>query len=192
MRNEAVLDIETQNTFRDVGKYDHTLLKISLVGVYFYETDTFEAFRENELAKLWPRLERLDRLIGYNIDDFDLPVMNNYYPGDITRLPTLDILAEIEKKVGFRVKLDDVVQATLGTAKSGNGLMAVEYFRTGEWDKLQEYCLQDVRVTRDLYEHGLKAQTVRFKDRMGKFMDVSVNFSLAAPARAAMNLTMPF
>jgi len=192
MRNEAVLDIETQNTFRDVGKYDHTLLKISLVGVYFYETDTFEAFRENELSKLWPRLERLDRLIGYNIDDFDLPVMNNYYPGDITRLPTLDILAEIEKKVGFRVKLDDVVQATLGTAKSGNGLMAVEYFRTGEWDKLQEYCLQDVRVTRDLYEHGLKAQTVRFKDRMGKFMDVPVNFALEAPTRAAMNLTMPF
>lgn len=192
MRNEAVLDIETQNTFRDVGKYDPTLLKISLVGVYFYETDSFEAFREHELPKLWPRLERLTRVIGYNIDDFDLPVMNSYYPGDITRLPTLDILAEIEKKVGFRVKLDDVVQATLGTSKSGNGLMAVEYFRTGEWGKLQEYCLQDVRVTRDLYEHGLKAQTVRFKDRMGKFMDVPVNFALDAPVRAAMNLTMPF
>ncbi|MEK7516771.1 MAG: ribonuclease H-like domain-containing protein [Patescibacteria group bacterium] len=192
MRNEAVLDIETQNTFRDVGKYDPALLKISLVGVYFYETDSFEAFREHELSKLWPRLERLTRVIGYNIDDFDLPVMNSYYPGDITRLPTLDILAEIEKKVGFRVKLDDVVQATLGTAKSGNGLMAVEYFRTGEWDKLQEYCLQDVRVTRDLYEHGLKAQTVRFKDRMGKFIDVPVNFALEAPVRAAMNLTMPF
>lgn len=192
MRNEAVLDIETQNTFRDVGKYDPTLLKISLVGVYFYETDTFEAFREHELSKLWPRLERLTRVIGYNIDDFDLPVMNSYYPGDITRLPTLDILAEIEKKVGFRVKLDDVVQATLGTAKSGNGLMAVEYFRTGEWDKLQEYCLQDVRVTRDLYEHGLKAQTVRFKDRMGKMIDVPVQFAADTPVRTAMNLTMPF
>src|SRR5690349_8733283 len=39
MSKEVVLDIETQNTFQEVGSYDHSKLKISVIGVYFYETD---------------------------------------------------------------------------------------------------------------------------------------------------------
>jgi DEAD/DEAH box helicase domain-containing protein len=83
-------------------------------------------------------------------------------------LPSLDLLAEIEKRLGFRIKLDDVAQATLGVGKSGHGLMAVEYWRKGELDKLRDYCLQDVRVTRDVYEYALEHGQVSFLDRMGQ------------------------
>jgi DEAD/DEAH box helicase domain-containing protein len=74
---------------------------------------------------------------------------------------------EIEKRIGFRVKLDDVAHATLGVGKSGTGLLAVEYWRKGEIDKLREYCLQDVRVTRDVYEQALQHGNVSYFDRMG-------------------------
>ncbi|MSR85344.1 DEAD/DEAH box helicase, partial [Candidatus Uhrbacteria bacterium] len=143
IRKEVVLDIETRNTFQDVGMYNPSLLQVSLVGVYFYETDTYESFLEEDLPKLWPRLERADRIIGYNLIGFDYPCLQSYYPGDIMRLPTIDLLAEIDKRLGFRIKLDDVAHATLGVGKSGTGLMAVEYWRKGEIDKLREYCLQD-------------------------------------------------
>jgi hypothetical protein len=63
MRREVVLDIETQNTFQDVGAYNPSLLSISVIGVYFYETDTFESFFEADLPKLWPRLEH-ERSLG--------------------------------------------------------------------------------------------------------------------------------
>ncbi len=192
MSREVVIDIETQNTFQEVGKYDHTLLRISLVGAYFYETDTYESFLEADLPLLWPRLERADRLIGYNIKGFDSPVMNNYYAGDLLAFPTLDIMEEIAKHVGFRVKLDDVAQSTLGVGKSGNGLMAVQYFRQGEIQKLRDYCLQDVKVTKQVYEQGLAKGEVSFKDRTGKRVMVPVKFkNELLTAKASINLTMP-
>jgi DEAD/DEAH box helicase domain-containing protein len=168
MRTEVVLDIETQNTFQDVGAYNPSLLQVSLVGCYFYETDTFEAFMEEDLPKLWPRLERASRVIGYNLFGFDYPCLQSYYTGDFRRIPTVDLLVEIEKRIGFRVKLDDVAQATLGMGKSGHGLQAVEFWKKGEIDKLRDYCLQDVRVTRDVYEHALQHQNVSYVDRLGQ------------------------
>ncbi|MFH1077693.1 MAG: ribonuclease H-like domain-containing protein [Patescibacteria group bacterium] len=172
MRTEIVLDIETQNTFQDVGGHSPELLQISLIGCYFYETDTYETFLEEDLPKLWPRLERSDRIIGYNLFGFDYPCMQSYYTGNLMKLPTIDLLAEIDKRIGHRVKLDDVAHATLGVGKSGTGLMAVEYWRKGEIDKLAAYCLQDVKVTREVYEYALDNQKVSFFDRMGQKQDV--------------------
>lgn len=191
MRKEIVLDIETQNTFQDVGAYNPTLLSISLVGVYFYETDTYEAFFEQDLPKLWPRLERADRIIGYNLLGFDYPCMQRYYTGDMNRFPTVDLLVDIEKKLGHRVKLDDVAEATLGVGKSGHGLMAVEYWKKGELDKLKDYCLQDVRVTKDVYEHALDHHEVFYFDRQGnkQRIDLPLEPPITA-ARPAINLSL--
>ncbi len=172
MRREVVLDIETRNSFHDVGSYNPSLLQVSVVGCYFYETDTFETFLEEDLPKMWPRLERSDRIIGYNLFGFDYPCLQTYYAGDIMKLPTVDIMVEIERRIGFRVKLDVVAQATLGVGKSGHGLQAVEFWRKGEIKKLCDYCLQDVRVTRDVYEHALTDQKVFYFDRMGQKKEV--------------------
>ncbi len=193
MRREVVLDIETRNTFQDVGAYNPSLLQVSLVGVYFYETDTFEAFLEEDLPKLWPRLERADRIIGYNLIGFDYPCLQSYYTGDMMKLPTLDLLAEIDKRLGFRIKLDDVAHATLGIGKSGHGLMAVEYWKKGEIEKLKEYCLQDVRITRDVYEYALKAQEILYNDRMGQPQRVLLPVSPPViEERKAINLSLGF
>src|SRR3989338_453461 len=97
MSNEVVLDIETQNTFEEVGGYFTDKLKVSLVGVYFYETDTYESYLEPELPKLFARLEKSGRIIGYNSIGFDMPVLNNYYTGNLLQLPQLDMLVHINK-----------------------------------------------------------------------------------------------
>ncbi|MBI4458013.1 ribonuclease H-like domain-containing protein [Candidatus Uhrbacteria bacterium] len=192
MPKEIVLDIETQNSFADVGKYDPTLLKVSLVGVYVSATDTYLSFLEHELSQMWPLLESADRIIGYNIIGFDFPVLNQYYAGDLGKFASLDIMYEIEKKIGFRVKLDDVAQATLGVGKSGHGLQAIEFFRRGEIDKLRDYCLMDVKITKEVYEAGLRERTVKYKDRAGNLVSVPVDFELKNEGRKAVNLTMPF
>ena len=173
-RKEIVFDIETRNTFQDVGAYNPALLNVSLVGVYFYETDTYESFLEEDLPKLWPRFERADRIIGYNSDGFDIPCLQSYYPGDLGKLPSLDLLAEIQKSIGFRIKLDDVAQATLGIGKSGHGLQAVEFWKKGEIEKLRDYCLQDVKVTRDVYEYALEHKQIKYTDRQGQMQVASL------------------
>lgn len=192
MGKEVVLDIETANSFADVGKYDASLLKVSLVGLYEYATDTYTSYLEPDLPKLWRVLEGADRIIGYNLFGFDYQVLNTYYAGDLAKFPTLDIMAEIEKKLGFRIKLDDVAHGSLGTGKSGNGLQAIEFFRRGEIDKLRDYCLQDVKVTKEVYEFGLANKNVRFKDRQGQMVQVPVDFELKAAEKKPVSMTLPF
>ena len=192
MPNEVVLDIETQNSFADVGGLFHDKLRISLIGAYFYENDEYASYLENELPSLWPRLERADRIIGYNTKGFDYPVMNSYYPGDLASFPSLDILEEISNGLGFRVKLDDVASATLGYGKSGHGLQAIEFFRKGELQKLRDYCLMDVKITKEVYDYGLKNRQIFYTDRSGEKKAVPVNFEMPAAAKKAVNLTLGF
>lgn len=190
MSSEIVLDIETQNAFEQ-GDRDPRKLRVSLVGVYFYEHDSFEVFFEQDLPKLWQRMEHADRIIGYNLLHFDYPVLNNYYPGDLAQLPTLDLLVEVENKLGFRLKLDDLARATLNTAKSGHGLEAIEFWRTGNIEALKRYCLDDVRITRDLYEYGKRTSKLCYHDRSKGLSEIGVHFSHVALERKALNLSLP-
>ncbi len=193
MSKEIVLDIETQNSFQDVGGWHHEKLKISLIGVYFYETDSYETFLEEDLPKLWPRLEHSDRVIGYNTKGFDNPVMNNYYAGDIGEVPQLDILEKIHQSLGYRVKLDDVAKATLGVGKTGHGLQAVEFWKEGKIDELAKYCLMDVKITKEVYEFAREHGHVKFEDRLGNVIEIPIEVQLeATELKPAMNLTMPF
>lgn len=191
MSNEVVLDIETQNTFEDVGGYFTDKLKVSLVGVYFYETDTYESYLEPELPALFQKLEKNGRIIGYNSISFDMPVLNNYYPGDMLKLPQLDMLAHVEKTLGYRIKLDDIAKATVGIQKTGHGLQAVAWWKQGEIEKIREYCLQDVKVTKEVYEFGQKNGFVLFDNRLGERQAVKLDFAPAV-ASATFNLTMGF
>lgn len=189
-----VLDLETQNTFQDVGAYDPKRLKISVVGVYDGAADAYKSFREHELKDLWPLLEHTDRLVGFNIKGFDLPVLGAYYPGDLMRIPAVDLMYLLEEKIGFRVSLDSVASATLGTQKSGSGLKAVAYYAAGEWDKLIAYCLDDVKLTRELYDYACAHRELKYRDRnSGALISVPVDIQPPAPVQTAgLNLTMRF
>ncbi|MES2059646.1 MAG: ribonuclease H-like domain-containing protein [Patescibacteria group bacterium] len=161
---KVVFDIETRNIFEDVGKADPTLLDISLVGVYDYETDAYTSYLVEDLPKLWPILERADQLITFNGDHFDIPLLNKYYSGDLSKIKSLDLLVEVRKSLGRRVGLGNIAEATLGVGKSANGLQAVEWWKKGDIENIRKYCLQDVKVTKDVYEYALKHKKLKYKD----------------------------
>ncbi|KKQ92776.1 MAG: DEAD/DEAH box helicase domain protein [Candidatus Azambacteria bacterium GW2011_GWA2_39_10] len=164
--NHIVLDIETKNLFSDVGgKENLTKLSLSVAGVFSYTDNAFLTFSENEMPQFQNLLGKTDLIIGFNIDHFDLPVLQKYLSVDLSKIPTLDIMNEVVSKMGHRVSLDDLVSNTLGKRKSANGLIAVQYWREGRIDELKKYCLDDVRLTRDLYEHGLKNGEIKFTAR---------------------------
>lgn len=171
-----VMDLETPRTFHDVGGHRNVhLLGISLCGVYFYDTDTFRAFRVAELPELERYLiEHHPTVIGFNHLQFDLPVLQPYCPElDLSTLPGVDIMQEVQKSEGVRLKLDTLAVGTLLQGKSGDGLDAVRYFRAGDWERLEKYCLQDVRVTRDLYEYG-RRHGVLYYQNAGEARAISV------------------
>jgi DEAD/DEAH box helicase domain-containing protein len=145
-------DIETSNTFDEVESPEPQALDLSVVCVHDSETNEITHYYQEDLNKLWPILESADILVGYNNDHFDTPLLNKYYEGDLTQIKSVDLMNEIKKVFGKRVKLDNVVQATLGEAKSAHGLQAIIWWRNGEKEKVVEYCKQDVLVTRKLYD----------------------------------------
>ncbi len=159
---KITFDIETKNTFNEVGSSDASALDISIVCIHDSLDNKYYSFWEEELNKLWPIIEQADMLIGYNSDHFDIPLLNKYYQGNLTQIKSLDILKEIQKVLGKRIRLDQVAEATLGEKKSGHGLQAVTWWKQGEIEKIRKYCLDDVRITKEVYDFALDNNFLKY------------------------------
>src|SRR3989338_1738168 len=168
MSERLVIDLETQREFSEVEGRKPELLKVSVAGVYSYEANRYDAYLEADIAsKLGPRLQQADLVIGFNSRRFDLPVLQPYLPFPAESLPQLDIMEEIVKVLGHRVSLDSVAQATLGRGKSGSGLEALKWFKEGRFDLITKYCLDDVKLTKEVYDYGRQHHRLFAMNRTG-------------------------
>jgi DEAD/DEAH box helicase domain-containing protein len=187
MLKKIVLDLETQKSFQEVGgRGKNHLLKVSVCGIYDYVADKYSVYEEHELPKLSPILQTADQIIGYNIKDFDFEVLKPYLSFDIYQVPYLDILEEIEKVLHHRIKLELVAQGTLGVGKSGSGMEALLYFKQGRMDLLKKYCLDDVKITRQVYDYALKNGKVLYKDFF-KTKEIFLKIKEAVPRVGVMH-----
>lgn len=189
----VVFDVETKKAFDEVGGYHPEKLGVSVSGVWYGDENgkgILRGFREEEFSEMFKIFETADRIVGFNSIDFDMAALSPYYIGNLLKMPNFDMLQEVEKKVGYRVKLDALAKETLGIQKGGNGLDAITYFHEGNWDKLIKYCLQDVEITRDLYLHGLKTGELKFKNKWNELVTVSVDFAMVKNAPNNVQVTL--
>ncbi|MDO8551309.1 MAG: ribonuclease H-like domain-containing protein [bacterium] len=152
--DKLVFDIETKNTFEDVGGRDNFhALQVSLVCAYSYDTDEYMTFEEDDLQK-FGELARHAMLIGFNSKGFDVPVLEKHYHFALSSVPHYDILEEIDTRLGKRISLDLLAKANLGEnrGKIGHGLDAIRFYREGDMESLRKYCLQDVKVTKEIFD----------------------------------------
>lgn len=187
----VVLDIETKYTFRDFD--EPKKLGISVAVIYDYQDNKGHAFFEKDVSKMFPLLERASYVIGYNVRSFDMNVLQGYYPGDVTNIQTFDMLDDIREKIGRRLALNDVINATLGKKKTGHGLMAIDMYREGRLDELRQYCLDDVMLTKELFDWGAAKGEINYLDEVGK-QTIKVEWKkfLEGDAKKEVSLTLPF
>lgn len=163
MKNTIVLDLETKKSFAQVGgAHNKHLLGVSLVGIYAYASDSFTAYRDDNLEALEPMLRAADLVIGFNTIHFDYPVLASALGNWVLELPSYDIMQKVQAALGHRLSLDALANATLGTTKTGSGLDALHYYAQGDWQSLERYCLQDVKLTRDLYDYMQKEHVLYY------------------------------
>ena len=155
LENIVVLDLETQRSFKEVGKQNLHKLGVSVVGTYDYLTQAYESYEEKDILRLDKRLREADLLIGFNVRRFDLPVLAPYLFTPIENLDVLDLLEAVEKARGHRASLDSIAKPTLKLHKSGTGENALTLFQEGKMEELTRYCLDDVRLTKEIYDYGL-------------------------------------
>ncbi len=160
----VIFDLETQNIFQEVGSSDPAALDISVGSFYDSTTDKYLTLSVDEIEKAWPLLEQADALVGYNSNHFDIPLLNKYYPGDLTQIKSIDILESIRASLGRRLRLDSIAEATIGAKKSANGLQAVRWWKEGKIDEIKKYCEQDVKVTKKVFDYAMQNGHVKFKD----------------------------
>lgn len=154
-----VFDIETQNFFTDpdVGWDNYAALKISVVGVYSYVEDRYYCYEEGEMDKLAALFADARRIVGFSINRYDVPVLNHYFQRlkqgpRLWEMERVDLLEEIELATGARISLDRLAGANLGETKTHHGSEAGALYREGKIDELKEYCLNDVKLTKELYD----------------------------------------
>lgn len=190
---QVIFDVETQQTFDEVGGYFPDRLKISYIGACvrdgFNGPGEIMGFFEQDLEKFFPLLESADVIVGFNSDGFDLQTLVPYYTGKVENLPSLDLMARIKKSAGHRIGLDAVAKETLGHGKTGDGLDAIKYFKAKQWEELAKYCNQDVCVTRDLYDYGLRNGKVKFKNKWNRLVECPVDFSFTPKVSAGTQMS---
>ena len=152
--DKLVLDVETKNTFQEVGGQGNIKgLDVSFVGVYSYNQDKYLSFFEDKFDELGSLLQKAGLVIGFSINRFDMPVLEKYFKFSVSKIPTLDLLEEIELAYGARISLNVLAEANLKMKKTlAHGLEAIRLWNEGKLKELEEYCLQDVRITKELYE----------------------------------------
>lgn len=172
-------DLETQRTANDVGGWDKKHEMGMSIGVtYSSAEEKYEIFPENRVQDLIRRLQRADLVVGYNVLRFDYEVLMGYTVLSLPdQLRTLDLLVDIEKAAGHRLKLEDVAQGTLGVGKVAEGLDAIRWWREGRVMEIAEYCCFDVKVTKLVHEYGLAHNELFFNDRFGRRQRLEIHWN---------------
>ena len=177
----VVLDVETQRSAEEVGGWHNAhLMRVALAVLWDAASDKFETYFEEGVAALVERLFSAPLVVGFNIERFDYKVLGAYTHRVLGELPTFDLLQDLHRRIGHRISLGHLAECTLGREKGGDGLQSLAWFREGKLDLIEEYCRQDVALTRDLLEFGQREEHVLYRHRSGELVKVQVDWSLEA------------
>jgi len=177
VKNIVFFDLETQRSFQEVGgRHNISRLGLSVAVTYSTADGGYRYYTEDNVDELIEELKAADLIVGFNVVRFDYEVLRAYTDYPLHRLPTVDMLEDVYRVLGFRLSLDALASATLGITKSADGMQAIRWWRQGRTQELFDYCRQDVEVTRQLYEFGRQHKYVQYRDRRWRVRKVPVNW----------------
>jgi DEAD/DEAH box helicase domain-containing protein len=173
-------DLETRRTANDVGGWGNKhKMGISIAVTYSTRRGEYLIYEEEETNELIEQLVRADLVVGFNHISFDYEVLMGHTIFDFRdRVNSFDLLVDLEKQLGHRIKLEDVAAASLGAGKTADGLQALRWWQQGRLLEIAEYCAYDVKVTKEVHEFGAKNGFVKFNDKNGREQKVAVKWSL--------------
>jgi uncharacterized protein YprB with RNaseH-like and TPR domain len=184
-KNIVYFDLETQRSFGDVGGFSQKAkMGVSVAVTYSTARGNYEIYTESEMEKLGEELIRADLVVGWNHMQFDYPVLQPYVFHTLAEQTlNLDMMLDLETRLGFRLKLDSVATATLGIGKTADGLDALrwwqEHKKSGEFAplrKIAEYCAYDVKVTKCVHEYALEHGMLKYDDKSGRIGEIAVDW----------------
>ena len=176
-QNIVYFDLETKHSADEVGGWSHIDKMGMSIGVtYSTARGDYKIYGEPEVEELIKELQRADLVVGFNHIRFDYRVLEGYSIFDFSQVPSLDMLIVLNEKLGHRLKLDSIAQATLGCEKSAEGLQALEWFKQGKMAEIAKYCCFDVKITKLVHEYGAAHGHLFYNNRFGNKLKAEVEW----------------
>jgi DEAD/DEAH box helicase domain-containing protein len=178
MNRILYFDLETKYSADEVGGWGNIEDMGMSIGVIWDTLDEkFHVYIEHQIKEMVDHFYRADQIVGFNHVGFDYRVVAGVRYADshersrlhteLAGLKNFDMLLELKKLLGHRLKLESIARPTLGTGKSADGLQALKWYKEGKLDKIIAYCKVDVEVTRDVHLYALENGKLYYDSRSG-------------------------
>lgn len=147
------------------GWSDFRGMGIACIAAYDYTDDRYRVFCEDNFAVFQALADTHKIIIGFNSIGFDnrLCAENGLRVED---QKSYDILVKIWKAAGLGpvfespshcgFSLDAVCRANFGAGKTGHGTVAPVLWQAGRIGEVIDYCINDVRLTKRLFDQILR------------------------------------
>ena len=127
---------------------------------------------------MWPIFEKADVLIGYNsTTPLDIPILNKYYPG---RFVSHKIHRPDDRgaKGTWSAFTSSITRGSNARPRQRRRWTQsyLRWWAQGLVDKVREYCIEDVRITRELFDYALKHRVLKYKD-LRDIRDIKIDTS---------------
>lgn len=144
------------------GWGDHTNMGVSVICAYDYDTGRYRVFCKDSLAEFASLARASTPIVGFNSVSFDDKVLA---ANGLVVTTGYDLLVELWKAAGLAPTwggsshagfgLDAVSKANGFSGKTGNGALAPVQWQRGEVGQVIDYCLEDVRQTKQVLDRVL-------------------------------------
>jgi DEAD/DEAH box helicase domain-containing protein len=171
------LVLSTQKSAEDVGGWQHKhLLGLGVAVTYDTREARYNVYTAETVAALLASLREADLVIGFNTRDFDYQVLQPYTEAPLATLPTLAVLDEVQRTLGFRLSLRHLVKETLGVERPDDSLRTLQWYQEGERERIVQQCRRDLELLRALVRYGTGTGTVFYRDQAGVRTAVPVHW----------------
>ena len=178
MERILYFDLETKYSADEVGGWGNIEdMGMSIGVIWDAADDKFHVYIEHQIQEMVDHFYRADQIVGFNHVGFDYRVVAGVRHADsyarsqlhteLAGLKNFDMLLELKKLLGHRLKLESIARPTLGAGKSADGLQALKWYKEGKLDKIIEYCKVDVEVTRDVHRYAIENGKLHYDSRSG-------------------------
>ena len=200
MEHILYFDLETKYSADEVGGWGNIEDMGMSVGVIWDASDNqFHVYIEHQIHEMVDHFCRADQIVGFNHVGFDYRVVSGVHHADahqrsqlytkLAGLNNFDMLFELKKLLGHRLKLESIARPTLGTGKSADGMQALKWYKEGKLDKIIEYCKVDVEVTRDLHRSALENGKLHYDSKFG-IKTVNVEWKLQPEKKVPQQMSL--
>ncbi len=169
-------DVETQKRADEVGGWDRADLMLISIAVTFSEEHGFRVWHEKDTKDMVRYMSDFDLVVSFNGNNFDSKVLSHYADVSDIQRKSFDVAEYLSAKLKHRIRLESVAMATLGSGKSADGLLALQWWKEGRVDEIIEYCKQDVKVLRDVVIFGQEQGHILYNDSEHNAVKVAVDW----------------